>query len=315
MRHLFTQFFKIMSDYIKKPFEENNGIFSIIIKDNETKKVTEFYKITPFPNYKENDDKQTILDKGNKNILAKKFKDFIGYKKKVLEVGCGTGQLSIYFSLGTNNEIVGFDPTIESLKLARDFAIRNRISNIDFVNADILDDVLVDNYFDFVWCNGVLHHTKNPYKAFQIIIKSLKEEGYILIGLYNRLGRFRTILRKYISKIFGYKFLEIFDPTLKNLKINYEERKSWIKDQYFHPIESLHSLDEVLKWFKNNDIEFINSIPSCDFEFSQDYDKLFVKNSKGTFYSRIINQLSMIFNRLGSDGGLFVVIGKKNKKF
>ena len=28
----------------------------------------------------------------------------------------------------------------------------------------------------------------------------------------------------------------------------------------------------------------------------------------------IINQISMIFNKLGSDGGLFIVIGKKNIK-
>ena len=300
-----------MSEYIKKPFKNKNGIFSFSIKDAETKKVTEFYKITPFPNYKDNDDKQSILEKGNKNLLAQKFKNFIGFKKKVLEVGCGTGQLSIYFSLGTNNRIVGFDPTIQSLNLAKDFATKNEILNIEFVNADIFDDVLVDDYFDFVWCNGVLHHTKDPYKAFQIVAKSLKNEGYILVGLYNKFGRFRTILRKYLSKIFGVRFLEFFDPTLKNLKISNEERKSWIKDQYFHPIESLHTLDEVLEWFDNNDIEYVNSIPSCDFEFSQDYSNLFKKNSLGSFYSRIINQFSMIFNRLGSDGGLFVVIGKK----
>tara|TARA_A100001035_G_scaffold165973_1_gene131463 strand:+ start:18 stop:941 length:924 start_codon:yes stop_codon:yes gene_type:complete len=303
-----------MSEFIKKPFKNKNGIFSFSIRDAETKKVTEFYKITPFPNYKDNDDKQSILEKGNKNLLAQKFKNFIGFKKNVLEVGCGTGQLSIYFSLGTNNRIVGFDPTIQSLNLAKDFALKNEISNIEFVNADIFDDVLVDNYFDFVWCNGVLHHTKDPYKAFQIVARSLKNEGYILVGLYNKFGRFRTILRKYFSKIFGLKFLEFFDPTLKNLKINDEERKSWIRDQYFHPIESLHTLDEVLEWFDNNDIEYVNSIPSCDFEFSQDYADLFKKNSIGTFYSRIINQFSMIFNRLGSDGGLFVVIGKKNIK-
>jgi len=302
-----------MTEYIKKPFENKNGIFSFSIKDTETKKVTEFYKITPFPNYKDNDDKQSILEKGNKNVLAQKFKNFIGFKKKVLEVGCGTGQLSIYFSLGTNNRIVGFDPTIQSLNLAKNFARKNEISNIEFVNADIFDDVLLDNYFDFVWCNGVLHHTKDPYKAFQIVAKSLKSEGYILIGLYNKFGRFRTILRKYLSKIFGVRFLEFFDPTLKNLKISVEEKKSWIKDQYFHPIESLHTLDEVLEWFYNNDIEYVNSIPSCDFEFIQDYSNLFKKKSKGSFYSRIINQFSMIFNRLGSDGGLFVVIGKKNK--
>tara|TARA_B100000989_G_scaffold67515_1_gene46968 strand:+ start:84 stop:1004 length:921 start_codon:yes stop_codon:yes gene_type:complete len=303
-----------MSDFIKKDFEKKNGIFSFSITDDETKKVTDFYKITPFPNYKDNDNKQSILEKGDRNLLARKFKKFIGFKKKVLEVGCGTGQLSIYFSLGTNNKIVGFDPTIQSLNLAKNFADKNEITNIEFINADIFDDVLVDNYFDFIWCNGVLHHTKDPYKAFEIVTKSLKDKGYILVGLYNKIGRVRTILRKYLGRIFGKKFLEIFDPTLKNLKISNEERKSWIKDQYFHPIESLHTLDEVLDWFKKNDIEFINSIPSCDFEFSQDFENLFEKKSKGSFYSRFLNQISMIFNRLGSDGGLFIVIGKKNNK-
>ncbi|MDC0631642.1 hypothetical protein OAP10_01345 [Candidatus Pelagibacter sp.] len=63
-----------MTEYIKKPFENKNGIFSFLIKDTETKKVTEFYKITPFPNYKDNDDKQSILEKGNKNVLAKNLK-------------------------------------------------------------------------------------------------------------------------------------------------------------------------------------------------------------------------------------------------
>ena len=303
-----------MSEFIKKPFKNNSGVISFSIEDNETKKVTEFYKDTPFPNYKNDDNKQSILEKGNKNILAQKFKKFIGYKKKVLEVGCGTGQLSIYFSLGTNNQIVAFDPTIQSLNLAKNFAKKNNITNIEFVNADIFDDVLVENYFDFVWCNGVLHHTKDPYKAFQIVSKALKDEGYILIGLYNKIGRIRTLFRKYLSKIFGLKVLEIFDPTLKHLKISKEERKSWIKDQYFHPIESLHTLDEVLNWFKNNNIEYISSIPSCDFEVVQNYDNLFSKSSEGSFYSRIINQISMIFNRLGSDGGLFIVIGKKNIK-
>tara|TARA_B100001564_G_scaffold314189_1_gene288156 strand:+ start:192 stop:1121 length:930 start_codon:yes stop_codon:yes gene_type:complete len=303
-----------MSEFIKKPFKNNSGVISFSIEDNETKKVTEFYKDTPFPNYKNDDNKQSILEKGNKNILAQKFKKFIGYKKKVLEVGCGTGQLSIYFSLGTNNQIVAFDPTIQSLNLAKNFAKKNNITNIEFVNADIFDDVLVENYFDFVWCNGVLHHTKDPYKAFQIVSKTLKDEGYILIGLYNKIGRIRTLFRKYLSKIFGLKVLEIFDPTLKHLKISKEERKSWIKDQYFHPIESLHTLDEVLNWFKNNNIEYISSIPSCDFEVVQNYDNLFSKSFEGSFYSRIINQISMIFNRLGSDGGLFIVIGKKNIK-
>ena len=300
--------------FLKKSLKDIGGIASHIISDQKTKNVTDFYKVAPFPNYKDDDNKQSILEKGNKNILAYQFKKFIGYKKNVLEVGWGTGQLSNYFAIGTNNEIIAFDPTIESLKLAQNFANQNSINNIKFVNADIFDDVLSENYFDFIWCNGVLHHTKNPYKAFQITSKSLKNNGYILIGLYNKIGRIRTLIRKYLGKIFSNKLIEYLDPTLKNLKLSENEKKSWINDQYFHPIESLHTLDEVLTWFKKNNIEYINSIPSCDFEDLSSYENLFEKKSAGDIYSRLINQFSMIFNQLGSDGGLFIVIGKKNDK-
>ena len=299
-----------MKSYLKKKFYLNDDIASFNIEDTSTKTVTKFYKESPFPNYKETDNKSTISEKGDKNLLAAQFKKFIGYKKNVLEVGCGTGQLAIYFSIGTNNNIVGLDPTIDSLQLANNFTKKNEINNIEFVNADIFDDVLSDEFFDFIWCSGVLHHTKNPYVAFEILIKSLKKEGYVLIGLYNKIGRIRTIIRKYLFKIFGNVILNVLDPTLRNLKKDSEERKAWIRDQYIHPIESLHTLDDVLEWFSKNDIEYINSIPSCSFEGQN--ENLFTKENKGTLFSRIVNQISMIFNNLGSDGGLFVVIGKKN---
>ena len=299
-----------MVEFVKKKFENRNGIISFEIKDTETKKVTSFYQETPFPNYKDEDNKQTILEKGNKNFLAAQFKKFIGYKKSILEVGCGTGQLSIYFSIGTNNNVVALDPTIQSLNLAKKFTDNNSISNIHFLNADIFDDVLTDQCFDFIWCNGVLHHTKDPYGAFKILIKSLKSKGYVLIGLYNKYGRLRTVVRRYLYKIFGKKFLEKIDPTLKNLKLDENEKNAWIRDQYIHPIESLHTIDEVLKWFDENNIDFVSSIPSSDFDF--DYKNIFEKKSRGSLYSRIINQFTMIFNSLGSDGGLFVLIGKKH---
>ena len=296
-------------NYLKKKPIIKDNIEQFEIKDHASKIISNFYKSKPFPNYKINDDKVSVVERGNKNLLAKQFKNFVGYNKKILEVGCGTGQLSIYFSTGNNNLIVSLDATTESLIIAKNFAKKNNIENIRFVQSDIFDDVLSENYFDFVWCNGVLHHTKNPSEGFKIITKSLKKDGYILVGLYNKFGRLRTLIRKFFFKIFGKKILNFFDPTLKKLKLSVEEQESWIQDQYQHPQESLHTLDEVIGWFKNNNVEFISSIPCCDFE--DEYDDIFEKKSVGNLVSRILNQIFMIFGRLGSDGGLFVVIGKK----
>ena len=293
----------------KKNVIQEDNLISFYVDDNVTKKVTDFYNEAPFPHYEKGDDKSSINLKGDKNLLARSFKNYIGLNKDVLEVGCGTGQLSMYFGIGTNNRVYALDPTIASINLGRNFAKINNINNIKFVNTDIFNDVFNDEVFDFIWTNGVLHHTKNPCLAFNIISKSLKKNGYILIGLYNKIGRFRTILRRYVYKLFGKKALNIIDPTLRNLKFDEDEKNAWIRDQYIHPIESLHSIDEVLRWFKKNNISFVSSIPSSDFDY--DYKNIFERKSEGTFFSRIFNQILMIFNSFGSDGGLFVLLGKK----
>ena len=114
-------------------------------------------------------------------------------------------------------------------------------------------------------------------------------------------------------KIFGDFIVKILDPSIRNIKKgNKNQIIAWIRDQYEHPVERLHTFDEVLDWFEENNIEFINSIPSCSFDQNQNYN-LFEKSSKGSFLYRLFSQVSMIFNNLGSDGGLFVMVGKKIK--
>jgi len=297
-------------EVFKKAGVVKNGIMQFQIRESVTKHVTNFYSENPFPNYDSNETKYSLTKKGDKNKFTKEFKNLIGFNKKVLEVGSGTSQLSIYFSIGTNNQIFALDPTLNSLKLGKLFAESNNIKNTYFINADIFDDVLNDEIFDFIWCDGVLHHTKKPYSAFKIIIKSLKKNGIIVIGLYNKFARVRTLFRRYLYKVFGRKVVMFLDPHLRKINKDSEEKiKAWIKDQYEHPVESLHSFDEILNWFSMNNIEFINSIPSCDLFSNQ--NNFFEKNQKGNFFTRILRQILMIFSLYGDEGGLFIFIGKK----
>ena len=68
--------------------------------------------------------------------------------------------------------------------------------------------------------------------------------------------------------------------------------------------------DEVLKWFDKNNIEFINSIPKFSL-FNNNEEDFFDKGSRATFLERLLTQIFMIFGRFGSEGAIFILIGKK----
>ena len=56
--------------------------------------------------------------------------------------------------------------------------------------------------FDLVISNGVLHHTAEPFRAFQTISGLVKPGGYILVGLYHRWGRLVTDFRRRVFRSF-----------------------------------------------------------------------------------------------------------------
>ena len=293
---------------------DQGEIIQVADKRDTAKLVEEFYSVSPFPNY---DNLETLFDLRKKvegNEFTINLKKFVGFGKKMVEVGSGTSQLSISLASGTNNQLVAFDPTLESLRLGAKFSKKSGVPNCIFVNGDLFSNPFKKEYFDIVWCSGVLHHTENPKKGFEIITTWLKVDGYVFIGLYNFYGRMRTVFRQKLFRLlgggkFGSLIVSLLDPILRQ-DISEEKKKAWFQDQYQHPVESLHTLDEVLGWFDENNIEFISSIPTCDFE-DMDYKNFLLNQNRGNVVSRWLSQLGMLFSPLGSEGGLFMVIGRK----
>jgi 2-polyprenyl-3-methyl-5-hydroxy-6-metoxy-1,4-benzoquinol methylase len=304
---------------MKPPFNANHAYQKVaanfyqseaLIKDSVGAKVSDFYEDAPFPNYEDNETILDIVNKGRQNPFLVKLKNEIGLNKRVIEVGCGTGQLSVFLAHGTNNQCIGFDLTTASVRLGAEFAQKANLNNLAFVNGSLFDTQFEDESFDVIWCSGVLHHTNDPKGGFEHLVSKLKKDGYIIIGLYNSYGRFRTHLRRILFKTFGEKAL-ILDPALRRMKSE-AKRKAWINDQYLHPHETCHSFDEVLDWFHEQGIEFCHGIPDFDGDHT-DHLPLFEKKSSGTRFSRILNQLLMIPSHLGGEGGLYIVIGQKNR--
>ena len=66
--------------------------------DDLTTRMSNFYNEVQFPNYDEFDDYASLYDKGANNLFTKRLDDELGYGTKILELGCGTGQLSLFLS-------------------------------------------------------------------------------------------------------------------------------------------------------------------------------------------------------------------------
>lgn len=290
-----------------------SNIIQVGQKRQTAELIEKFYKKNPFPNYEDFEGIHDIENKLKKHQFSLSFKKSVGFGKKIIEVGSGTSQLSIALAVRTNNEIVAFDATLKSLQLGAAFADKHGVENCCFVNGDLISDPFIENYFDVVWCSGVLHHTENAEKGFKTIVKWLKLDGYIIIGLYNLYGRMRTVFRQMLYKSLGKsaigKFLvSVLDPELRKRKTK-SRKEAWFKDQYENPVESLHTADEVLRWFDKNGIEFISSVPSCHTD-SIDYENIFSKKSRGNRFTRFLSQVFMLFASL-DEGGLFLMIGRK----
>ena len=305
---------KILKTSKRSQFKNDEGIICSKITDNTTVKVSKFYSEAPFPNYQGYENKSVLSETVSNNHFLNDLKKYIGFNKTFIEVGSGTSQLSLAMAIGTNNLIVAMDPTKESLQLGKEFSEKNAIHNVVFLNSDIFDNVIEDNFFDFVWCSGVLHHTKDSKNGFEIISKWLKEEGLIIIGVYNKIGRLRTNFRQVIYTLLGksnfaVKLVSLLDPHLRK-NLSKEKNRAWFRDQYEHPVERKHSLDEVMSWFEENNISYLGSIPSPSFEFENVSQ---MKGYKGTYFQRLLAQIGMLFSNLGGEGGLCIVVGKKNK--
>ena len=298
-------------------FESDNGIALLFWPAGDqapsgdvTNVVKAFYEENPFPNYDNVESSFTLRQKARTGIFAQLLDDNVPLTAKVLEVGCGTGQLSNFLGECTTRTVLGVDLCLNSLRLAQNFKLRNGLQNVSFYQINLFRPPLRPEGFDVVISNGVLHHTSDPFGGFKSIVRLLKKGGVILVGLYNTYGRLPTDFRRTLIRIFGDR-AAVLDPHLRKRALNEGKRRAWLFDQYKHPHESKHTYGEVLKWFEQCGIEFITSIPDSGGSPLTGTPRLFDQSQpQPTRTARFLTQTKILLKG-GSEGGLFIMIGRK----
>ncbi len=275
-------------------------------KDIFTKKVASFYNEVKFPNYDDMEDYGSLIDKGQNNSLAYRLNEDIGWNKDILELGCGTGQLSLFLARGKRT-VCAVDLSLGSLLLGERFRKKNDISDVFFMRSDVFDLKFKKDSFDVVISNGVLHHTKNPRQALKNLVEVLKPGGHIVLGLYHRYGRILTRLKQKLTKLVGKK-IYFFDRTSRTMSSS-AKKFAWVEDQFFNPHESLHLPAEIMDWFNEVNLSFVNLLPFYDI----DDTSIFETKNIPSKAAQILHDASLSFNKSQIlEGGFFIIVGKKN---
>ncbi len=274
-----------------------------------TEIVKSFYEETPFPNYDGFDSRESLAAKARRGVFAALLDEQLPEGALVLETGCGTGQLSNFLGMSWRRKVFAGDICLNSLRLAKGFADRYAIRNVAFLQMNLFRPPFRDGVFDVVISNGVLHHTGDCEGGFRSILGKVKPGGFILVGLYNSLGRLPTLWKRWAFRTFGAR-LYFLDPRLRDWSHEPDRIKAWFMDQYRHPHETKHSMDEVLGWFEKYGVEFVNGIPHLDGGSFSENEQLFSPHSPGTLVTRTMAQTAMLLSG-GKDGGLFIMIGRK----
>src|SRR5207248_3605674 len=134
-------------------------------------------------------------------ISEKRFFEETGWprvlaREVILEVGSGSGRFTEQ-AASTEAFIISFD---YSHAVEANYASNGARENVLIVQADIYAMPFRTEYFDKVFCFGVLQHTPDVRQAFLALPPMLKPGGELVVDVYKKTF-FRTCLAtKYYAR-------------------------------------------------------------------------------------------------------------------
>lgn len=179
----------------------------------------------------------TRLERNNVDLAW--FKD-----KACLDAGCGGGRYTVALSRLGFKKVVGIDIGSKGLADAGRRVKECDIKNVDFVEGSVLDLPFENSTFDFVFSNGVLHHTTDTMKGLEEIYRVLKPGGKVWLYLYGT-GGFENLMFACIREMLRDVPREFTQSVMVLLGVP-PNRRFYLLDHYYVPIRNLYTEEQVV---------------------------------------------------------------------
>ena len=258
---------EVKSRLIEEPYSEKaieaEIPMLVEISDNVSRKVRSQYEENPYPRWvktgistKVKSISQTCAE-SNLHLYSESIKNII--TPSILIAGCGTGQHSIGTATHFSNcQVTAVDLSLTSLAYAKRKTIDLGITNIKYLQADILKLNQLKQKFDIIESVGVLHHMNEPMAGWSVLADLLKPGGLMMIGLYSEFARQHIVeIRKEISlqevgtseseiRKFRWSLTESNDENHKRLTTSNDFFSlSMLRDLIFHVQEHRFTLPQI----------------------------------------------------------------------
>jgi SAM-dependent methyltransferase len=129
----------------------------------------------------------------------------------IMDYGCGPANDLVGFLKYTNaKKVIGIDISSKALDLARKRLALHKFDpqRVKLIKvSDAQPKIpLEDSTIDFIYCEGVLHHTSNPQAILKEFHRTLKKDGKITIMIYNRASLWFNLCVAYDKMILQKKY-------------------------------------------------------------------------------------------------------------
>lgn len=193
---------------------------------------------------------------------------------EILIAGCGTGRYALDVTQSfAGAKVLAVDLSLASLSSAKRKTPPALADAIEFAQADIMSIGSIGRDFDYINAGGVLHHMGDPLGGWRELIKLMRPDALMQVGLYSAHARKEINAARKLVAERGYPSTaegihqarqDLFDaPTHFNfMTLRDFFTTSEVRDLIFHVHEQQFTIPEIKDFLASSGLRFIG------FEFS-----------------------------------------------
>lgn len=168
-----------------------------------------------------------LIQKQSYKLINQQIKKHLNDKMKVLDIGCGTGNVARYMAPFVD-QVIACDNSMNMITIAKEKTNNKKNANIRFDITDANHLPYEDQTFDVVTLVNTLHVLADPKEALKEAKRVLKADGTLIVPNYvfqsSQVGKGA----EYVSRFFGYNGLHRWSG------LSYQH---FIESQHLHVIQ------------------------------------------------------------------------------